>query len=132
MPNLAEISSHPETVSPIAEDADAGAADAGEIMVSQMPNTLSAQYARPALMLVRDEQPEAIANARAVMEKHFGGEMQEYPDATGRGPTLFRYTGFDGVQSAHSIPLGRLTPHVRAILWELAEAIEDEGRRQGG
>ena len=100
--------------------------------VSNHATKLAAE--RPFLRLHRDEHNAAVAAAvnavndldARLVER---GEMQEYPDATGRGPTLFRYTGFDGVQSAHSIPPGRLSPHVRSLLWELAEAVEDEGRR---
>jgi hypothetical protein len=81
-------------------------------------------------LLPRDERAAQLEQLEAKISGAIAerGEMQEYPDKTGRGPTLFRYTGVDGVQSAHSIPLGRLTPHVRSLLWELAEAIEDEGR----
>ena len=71
----------------------------------------------------------AVASFDAKIDGDAQGTMQEYPDVTGRGPTLFRYTGRDGVQSAHTVPPGRLTDRVRLKLWELVEAIEDEGLR---
>src|SRR5690349_12712640 len=74
-------------------------------------NTAPERNAAPYLRLVpRDEHNAAITAAVEAFQRHVPderGEMQEYPDTTGRGPTLFRYTGVDGVQSAYSIPLGR-------------------------
>ena len=91
-----------------------------------LARTLNAE--REYLHLVSRDEIAAAVEALDTKIDAERGEMQEYPDRSGLGPTLFRYTGRDGVQSAHSIPVGRLTPHVRALLWELAEAIEDEGR----
>jgi len=87
---------------------------------------------RTPLTLVPHSQSALAESIVYDLDERLGGdrgEMQEYPDKNQRSPTLFRYTGFDGVCSVFSIPHERLTSHVRALLWELAEAVEDEGRR---
>lgn len=106
---------------------------ANDLPQHSVPNHAPSLAAERHLKLVRrDEQNAAISAAVEAFRKHVPderGELVEYPDLTLVGPTLFRYTGYDGVQCAFSIPRDRLTGHVRALIYELAEAVEDEGRR---
>lgn len=90
----------------------------------------AARSARPCLALV---QKDAIAAAVEEMDAKISppARMVEYPPVISGGKKLFRYVKETGDElAALGVPEDLLTPHVRALWWELAEAIEAEAQKR--
>lgn len=88
------------------------------------PLVVATAYARPYLSIVpRDEIAAAVERIDAKLEEP--ATMATYPPAVPGGKFLFRYVRADAEELvALAIPAALLTPHVRALWWELAEAVE--------
>lgn len=113
--------------------ADVGRASSGSpqhrapTMAPSVPAVVSA---RPRLTLV---SKDAIAAAVEAIDAKLvpPSTMAEYPPVVDHGKRLFRYVAADGEEMvAIGIQDDLLTPHVRALWWELAEAIEAEARKR--
>ena len=119
------------TVASTSADAGDGSGRSHHQPPTMAPTPVAAtRYARPSLALVpRDAIVAAVEAFDAKLAEP--AAMVEYPPAVPEGKVLFRYGRANAEElAAMAIPVALLTPHVRALWWELAEAVETEARKR--
>ena len=92
------------------------------------PPAATALSARPHLTLVPPDAAVAELDQRLDLVR---GEMITYKPASPGGKWLIKFVDCQGIESAvFAIDEDRFTPHVKALLWEVAEAVEAEGLKK--
>ena len=112
-------------------DADEGRpAEAGATIGNPM-NTAPAAQARHLTLVPRDDKAAAIED----MERKIDGpirrasDLREWDGFCAQGQTTFRFVTSSGKPFTAHLPNESLTPHVRAIIFELVEAVESAIQR---